>query len=73
MMSVEGLLRISYANQSRKAFKLKKTGRIQLAREIIARVKKEMQETRLTESGHNGMRGNSASEPAEPSIHLEKA
>jgi len=27
----------------------------------------------LTESGHNGMRGNSASEPAEPSIHLEKA
>jgi hypothetical protein len=52
---------------------LKKTGRIQLAREIIARVKKEMQETRSTESGHNGMRGNSASEPAEPAIHLENA
>jgi hypothetical protein len=52
---------------------LKKTGRIQLAREIIARVKKEMQETRLTESGHNGMRGNSASDPAKPAIRLEKA
>jgi len=73
MMRAEGSLRISFAKQLRKAFKLKKTGRIQLAREIIARVKKEMQETRLTESGHNGMRGNSASQPAEPAIHFENA
>src|ERR1039458_8197843 len=36
-----------------KAFKVKKTGRIRLATEIIARVKKEMQEPRLTESVRN--------------------
>ena len=36
---------------------MKKAVRIQLAKEIIARVKKEMQEPRLTESVRIGMRG----------------
>jgi hypothetical protein len=34
---------------------MKKTGRINLAREIISSVKKEMQEPRLTESVREGL------------------
>ena len=52
---------------------MKKTSRIQLAREIIARVKKEMQEPRLTESVRNGMRGKIAPYSRGPAIRLEKA
>jgi hypothetical protein len=53
-------------------FYLKKTGRIQLAREIIARVKKEMQEPRLTESARNGTRSKVALQPIASAIRLEK-
>jgi hypothetical protein len=51
---------------------VKKSGRIQLAKEIIARVKREMQEPRLTESVRNGRRGKVALHPLEPAIRLEK-
>jgi hypothetical protein len=51
---------------------VKKTGRIQLANEIIARVKKEMQEPRLTESVRNGMRGKAARHSTEPANRLNK-
>jgi hypothetical protein len=59
--------------QSRKAFNVKKTERIQLAKQIIARVKKEMQEPRLTESARNGMRGEDTPYSTEPASRLEKA
>lgn len=55
---------------TRKAFKVKKTGRLKLAREIIARVKKEMQEPRLTESVRKGMHGKTSLDPS--AIRLEK-
>ena len=58
---------------TRKAFTVKKAGRIELAREIIARVKKEMQEPRLTESVRNGRHGKVALHSIEPVIRLEKA
>ena len=51
---------------------MKKAARIQLARQIIARVKKEMQEPRLTESVRNGMRGKATPYSMEPAIRLEK-
>jgi len=51
---------------------VKKTGQIQLAKEIFARVKKEMQEPRLTESVRNGMNGKVAIDKPEPAIHLQK-
>jgi len=54
----------------RKAFTVKKTGRIELAREIIARVKKEMQESRLTASVRKGMHGKAALDS--PAIRFEK-
>jgi hypothetical protein len=54
-------------------FNLKKTGRIQLAREIIAQGKKEMLEPRLTDSVRNGMRGETALYSTEAVIRLEKA
>jgi hypothetical protein len=54
----------------RKAFTMKKTGRIELAREIIARVKREMQESRLTASVRKGMHGKAALDS--PVIRLEK-
>ena len=59
-------------NRSRKVFKVKKPDRIQLARQIIERVKKEMQEPRLTESVRNSMRGKIAHYSSEPAIKLEK-
>ncbi|MGA2051456.1 MAG: hypothetical protein ABSG96_27530 [Terracidiphilus sp.] len=49
---------------------MKKTGRIELAREIIARVKKEMQESRLTASVRKGMHGKAALDS--PAIRFEK-
>jgi hypothetical protein len=52
---------------------MKKTGRIQLASEIIARIKKEMQELRSTESVRNGTRGTVAPYSTEPAIRIEKA
>jgi len=52
---------------------VKKSGRIQLAREIIARVKKEMQEPRLTESVLNAMRAKAAPYSNEPDVRVEKA
>jgi hypothetical protein len=52
---------------------VQKLGRIQLAREIIARVKKEMQEPRLTESVRNGRGGKVAVHSKGPAIRLEKA
>jgi hypothetical protein len=52
---------------------VKKTERIQLAKQIIARVKKEMQEPRLTESARNGMRGEDTPYSTEPASRLEKA
>jgi hypothetical protein len=51
---------------------VKKPDRIQLARQIIERVKKEMQEPRLTESVRNSMRGKIAHYSSEPAIKLEK-
>jgi hypothetical protein len=51
---------------------VKKTGRIQIAREIIARVKREMQEPQLTESVRNGKCGRVAPYSTEPAIRLEK-
>ncbi len=48
------------------------TGRIQLPREIIARVKKEMQEPRLTASVRNGRRSKVALRSVEPATRLEK-
>jgi hypothetical protein len=51
---------------------VKKTGRIELAREIIARVKKEMQEPRLTESVRNSRYGKVALLRSEQAIRLEK-
>lgn len=51
---------------------MKKTGRIELAREIIARVKKAMQEPRLTESVRNGRRGKVALRSIETATRLEK-
>ena len=52
---------------------MKKAGRIQLAREIIARVKKEMQEPRLTEPVLNAMRAKAAPSSNEPAVRFEKA
>ena len=63
---------LRFANESRKAFKVKKIGRIQLAKEIIARVKKEMQEPRLTESVRNGMRDKAAFHSTGPATRIEK-
>ena len=59
-------------NRSRKVFKVKKPDRIQLARQIIERVKKEMQESRLKESVRNSLRGKIAPYSSEPAIKLEK-
>ena len=53
-------------------FRVKKPDRIQLARQIIERVKKEMQEPRLTESVRNSMRGKIGPYSSEPAIKLEK-
>jgi hypothetical protein len=53
-------------------FTVKKAGRIELARAIIARVKKEMREPRLTASVRNGMRGDVAIHSIEPAIRLKK-
>lgn len=60
-------------NQPRKAFRVKKTDRIQLARQIIARVKKEIQEPRSTESVRTSMRGKVAPYSTEPASRLQKA
>jgi len=51
---------------------VKKPARIQLARQIIERVKKEMQESRLTESVRNSLRGKITPYSSEPAIKLEK-
>jgi hypothetical protein len=51
---------------------VKKPDRIQLARQIIERVKKEMQESRLKESVRNSLRGKIAPYSSEPAIKLEK-
>ena len=51
---------------------MKKNGRIELAREIIARVKKEMQEPRLAASVRNGRRGKVPLLSIEPATRLEK-
>ena len=53
-------------------FRVKKPDRIQLARQIIDRVKKEMQEPRLAESVRNSMRGKIGPYSSEPAIKLEK-
>ena len=39
---------------------MKKKSRIEIAREIISRVKREMDQPRLTESVRNGLRARSA-------------
>jgi hypothetical protein len=49
---------------------VKKTGRLKLAVEIIARVKKEMQEPRLTESVRKGMQGKTSLDSS--AIRIEK-
>jgi hypothetical protein len=51
---------------------VKKPDRIQLARQIIERVKKEIQEPRLTECVRNSMRGKIAPYSSELAIKLEK-
>jgi hypothetical protein len=51
---------------------VKKPDRIQLARQIIERVKKEMQRPRWTESVRNSLRVKVAPYSTEPTIRLEK-
>jgi hypothetical protein len=47
-------------HRSRKGFTMKKKSRIELAREIIARVKREMDKPRLTASVRDGNSGRAA-------------
>jgi len=60
-------------NRSRRDYIVKKSGRIQLAREIIARVKREMREPRLKEPVRSATRTKAAPYSNEPAIRLEKA
>jgi hypothetical protein len=52
---------------------VKKSSRIQLAREIISRVKSEMSELRMTESDRNSLRTKVAPYSNETVIRLEQA
>ena len=48
---------------------MKKKNRIEMAREIIASVKREMQRPRLTESVRNGLSGLDAPPVERPAAH----
>jgi hypothetical protein len=67
------LTRNESTNRSRRDYIVKKSGRIQLAREIIARVKREMREPRLKEPVRSATRIKAAPYSNEPAIRLEKA
>ena len=52
---------------------MKKKGRIQIASQIIAQLKREMQEPRLTESVRNGMSLQAGPGKTEPAVRVAKA
>ena len=52
---------------------MKKNGRIQIASQIIAQVKREMQKRRLTESVRNGIAFQAGSGKKEPAVRLARA
>jgi hypothetical protein len=52
---------------------MEKKNRIEMAREIIASVKREMQRPRLTESVRNGLNGQGAPPVERPAAHTAKA
>ena len=49
---------------------MKKKNRIQIASQIIAQLKREMQEPRLTESVRNGISLQARSDKKEPAVRL---
>src|ERR1017187_6849035 len=59
--------------RSRRDFIMKKKSRIQNASQIIAQVKREMQEPRLTESVRNGISAQARSGTKEPAARLARA
>ena len=64
-------IRNSY--RSGKDFMMKKKNRIQIASQIIAQLKREMQEPRLTESVRNGISLQARSDKKEPAVRLARA
>ena len=52
---------------------MKKKNQIQIASEIIAQVKREMQEPRLTESVRNGISTQAGPGAKEPAARFERA
>jgi hypothetical protein len=52
---------------------MKKKSRIQIASQIIAQVKREMQKPRLTESVRNGIPLQAESGKKEPAVRLARA
>jgi hypothetical protein len=52
---------------------MKKKSRIQIASQIIAQVKREMQKPRLTESVRNGLSFQAVSDKKEPAVRPARA
>ena len=52
---------------------MKKKNRIQIASQIVAQVKREMQEPRMTESVRNGISAQARSDAKEPAPRLARA
>ena len=62
-----------YIHRSKKGFAMKKKNRIEMAREIIDSVKREMQKPRLTESVRNGLSGLGTPPVERPAAHSARA
>ena len=62
-----------FTYRSGKDFMMKKKNRIQIASQIIAQLKREMQEPRLTESVRNGISLQARSDKKEPAVRLARA
>jgi hypothetical protein len=56
------------AHRSKKGCFMKKKSRIEIAREIVARVKREMNQPRLTESVRNGLNARGAPAMEKPAV-----
>jgi hypothetical protein len=62
-----------FTNRSMRGFVMKKKSRIEMAREIISRVKREMDRPRLTESVRNGESGLTAQAVKGPAARSVRA
>jgi hypothetical protein len=71
--SAPNSIRLFTAHRSTKDFFMKKKSRIEIEREIVSRVRREMDKPRLTESVRNGFGAQPAPAIEKPSAHSARA